>query len=63
MSDRQLWRKSTYSGGEGGSCVEVAESPGVRLVRDSKNPDGAWLSFPLETWSAFTEDIRNGQFG
>ncbi|RFU40760.1 DUF397 domain-containing protein [Actinomadura logoneensis] len=37
------WRKSTYSSGEGGECVEVAAlAPEVGL-RDSKDPDGPHL--------------------
>jgi hypothetical protein len=32
------WRKSTYSGSNGGNCVEVAANlPGVVAVRDSKD--------------------------
>jgi len=30
------WRKSSFSGSNGGSCVEVAGS--LRALRDSKNP-------------------------
>ena len=36
------WRTSSYSGSNGGQCIEVAV-PGRVLVRDSKNPDGARL--------------------
>jgi hypothetical protein len=33
------WRTSSYSGGNGGTCVEVADNlPGVIAVRDSKDP-------------------------
>ncbi|WP_079048150.1 DUF397 domain-containing protein [Streptomyces hirsutus] len=31
-----IWRKSTYSSGEGGECVEVAVAGGAVHVRDSK---------------------------
>ncbi|TDC58295.1 DUF397 domain-containing protein [Actinomadura sp. KC345] len=34
------WRKSSYSNGLGGECVEVAVIPGCVLVRDSKDPNG-----------------------
>ena len=38
------WRKSTRSGGNGGSCVEVADNlPTVVLVRDTKDRDGGTL--------------------
>ncbi|WP_328497007.1 DUF397 domain-containing protein [Streptomyces sp. NBC_00414] len=32
-----VWVKSSYSGAEGGQCVEVAASPGTVRVRDSKD--------------------------
>lgn len=36
-----LWRKSSYSNGSGGDCVEVADGvPGVVPVRDSKRAAG-----------------------
>ncbi|CAL9568874.1 DUF397 domain-containing protein [Streptomyces sp. enrichment culture] len=48
------WRRSSYSSGTGGECVEVTEDlPGLVPVRDSKNPHGPALLFPSEAWSAF----------
>jgi hypothetical protein len=41
-----VWRKSSYSGGGGGECVEVAFPVGRIAFRDSKNPSGPVLSFP-----------------
>ncbi|WP_137992476.1 DUF397 domain-containing protein [Streptomyces vilmorinianum] len=38
------WFKSSYSGAEGGDCVEVATSPGTVHVRDSKDTAGPVLS-------------------
>ncbi|MFE6100461.1 DUF397 domain-containing protein [Streptomyces laurentii] len=42
------WVSSTYSGGQGGQCVqwapEHAAATGEFLVRDSKNPDGPHLT-------------------
>ncbi|WP_338697810.1 DUF397 domain-containing protein [Streptomyces sp. Q6] len=56
------WRKSTYSGGEGSDCLEVADahtpSTGIVPVRDSKNPDGPKLGLRAEAWSAFIADLR-----
>ncbi|MEU4982033.1 DUF397 domain-containing protein [Streptomyces sp. NPDC021969] len=35
------WRKSTYSNGGGGDCLELADDiPGTVPVRDSKDPVG-----------------------
>jgi hypothetical protein len=53
------WRKSSYSSGNGGQCVEIARNlPGVVAVRDSKDPDGPKLVFTPDEWSAFTAEIR-----
>ncbi|MFM9493386.1 DUF397 domain-containing protein [Streptomyces galilaeus] len=50
---RLAWFKSSYSGNEGGECVEVATIPDAVHVRDSKVPDRAQLVFRSEEWSAF----------
>ncbi|MFF3934153.1 DUF397 domain-containing protein [Streptomyces hirsutus] len=49
-----VWRKSTYSSGEGGECVEVAVADGVVHVRDSKQAaeGGPVLSAGSVAWSA-----------
>jgi hypothetical protein len=58
-----VWRKSSYSNGEGGSCVEVAEGfPGVRPVRDSKDQCGPALVFDEGAWTAFVSGVKAGEF-
>ncbi|MEU7755064.1 DUF397 domain-containing protein [Micromonospora sp. NPDC049171] len=48
------WRTSTRSGGNGGSCVEVADNlPSVVLVRDTKDRDGGTLHVHPTAWKAF----------
>ncbi|WP_330159387.1 DUF397 domain-containing protein [Nocardiopsis tropica] len=47
------WRKSSYSGSQGGNCVEVAESGRHMRLRDSENPGLGHFSFRAEAWSAF----------
>ncbi|GHH60597.1 hypothetical protein GCM10018781_05580 [Kitasatospora indigofera] len=55
------WRKASYSGGNGGSCVEVADDfPGLVPVRDSKDPDGPALLFRAEAWSSFVDAVKSG---
>ncbi|MEO3977179.1 DUF397 domain-containing protein [Streptomyces sp. CAU 1734] len=55
------WRKSSYSNGDGGYCIEVADGlPGVLPVRDSKNPQGPALIFTRSAWSAFIAPLRAG---
>ena len=51
--DGATWRKSSYSNGTGGECVEVAGLPNGRVVRDSKHPEGPILAFTREGWQAF----------
>lgn len=53
------WRKSSYSGGSGGNCVEVATNlPGVVAIRDSKNPGAPALLLTPAQWRTFTADLR-----
>ena len=56
------WRKSSHSTG-GNDCVEVAQAGTNRLVRDSKNPDGAHLAVRSRAWAAFIGDIKHGAYG
>jgi uncharacterized protein DUF397 len=51
------WRKSSYSDGNGGQCVEVA-GDGVILVRDTTNRDGVTLGVPASAWKSFTRMIK-----
>lgn len=60
---RVAWRKSSRSSGNGGQCVEVAETaPALRLARDSKNPSGPVLAFTLAEWRRFTAAVKAGAF-
>jgi hypothetical protein len=52
------WRKSTYSGNNGGQCVEVGVAAPLVAVRDSKDPDGARLAFGREAWEAFAAGLK-----
>ncbi|WP_282087725.1 DUF397 domain-containing protein [Streptomyces tendae] len=55
------WHKSSYSGGSGDNCLEVATGiPTVIPVRDSKNPHGPELSFRADAWTAFVESLSRG---
>lgn len=52
------WRKSTYSDGNGGSCVEVGGTARVVLVRDTKNRAAGTLAFSAQAWRAFAEQLK-----
>jgi Domain of unknown function (DUF397) len=57
------WRKSSYSGNGGATCVEVAGNlPGVVAVRDSKDPEGPKLAFSPAQWRAFAAGVKTGDF-
>ena len=48
------WRKSSYSAGNGGDCLEVLDNQPVGLpVRDSKAPHGPAVVFGRSAWSSF----------
>jgi hypothetical protein len=48
-----VWFKSSYSGTEGGDCVEVAAATAVVHVRDSKAVAGAVVTVSREAWAGF----------
>ncbi|WP_235029262.1 DUF397 domain-containing protein [Streptomyces sp. 3213.3] len=55
------WRKSSYSGDQGGDCVEIAETPRLAtpttpttlLIRDSKTPAGPILTLDPAAFTTF----------
>lgn len=60
---RAQWRKSSYSSGNGGNCVEVARNlPGLVAVRDSKDPSGPALAFTPGEWQDFAAAVKAGTF-
>ncbi|MFI6843307.1 DUF397 domain-containing protein [Kitasatospora sp. NPDC050467] len=62
MTADLMWRKSSYSGGEGGNCIEVADGiPGAVPVRDSKDPHGPALTFTADAWQSFITAIHTGE--
>ncbi|HEY0937084.1 MAG TPA: DUF397 domain-containing protein [Trebonia sp.] len=52
------WRKSSFSSGSSGNCVEVGQVAKVVAVRDTKDRDGAALDMPAEVWARFTASLR-----
>jgi len=54
MSTELAWFKSSYSGGEGDNCVEVALCPEAVRIRDSKDKAIRPLVVTPAAWTAFT---------
>ena len=63
---RIAWRKSSFSGGNGGGdgCVEVAVvSDGEVAVRDTKDRSRTPHRHSAPAWKAFLTGVRAGEFG
>jgi hypothetical protein len=54
------WRKSSYSGNNGGQCVEVGAADRLIAVRDSMDPRGPALAFAPQDWRRFTDRLKAG---
>jgi hypothetical protein len=56
------WRKSSYSGSNGGGCVEAGNRPDGVMVRDTQDPrwpdNAPVLAFSADAWERFTASIR-----
>jgi hypothetical protein len=63
VTSRLSWVKSSYSGSQGGNCVEVAALPGGGCaVRDSKHTDRPMLTATTADWKAFLRNAKQGRF-
>lgn len=52
------WRKSSYSDGSGGNCVEVTHLDTQQVaIRDSKDPDGPVLVIAAAEFAAFLDGL------
>lgn len=58
-----VWRTASYSQAQGGSCVAMACQPSARWVRDSKNPDGPLLRFPIGATAEFLAAVKSDRLG
>lgn len=56
------WRKSSYSGSNGGGCVEAGNHLGGVMIRDTQDPrwpDGApVIAFSADAWASFTASLK-----
>ncbi|MFC7529499.1 DUF397 domain-containing protein [Actinoplanes sp. GCM10030250] len=60
-TEQPHWRRSGQCAS--GACVEVARVGDQFLIRDSKRPGFAQLSFTRAEWDAFVAGVKAGDFG
>ncbi|RVU18270.1 DUF397 domain-containing protein [Streptomyces antnestii] len=65
MNTELAWFKSSYSGGDGEACLEMAATPATTIhVRDSKDVKAhPALTFTAAPWSIFIRHIAAGGAG
>ncbi len=56
-----VWRKSSYSGGNNGQCVELACDG--KAIRDSKNPAADVIVIGRRAAAGFLAAAKDGRFG
>ncbi len=57
--NQELWRKSSFSVGNG-ACVEIAPAAGSVLVRDTTDRVGPVLRYSAQAWRAFIVGAKHG---
>ncbi|WP_242901176.1 DUF397 domain-containing protein [Actinomadura terrae] len=57
-NEHPAWRKSSYSGGTGGECVELTHLRGSVAVRDSKDPGGPTLVVSRDDFAALVTGLK-----
>ncbi|OLS99636.1 DUF397 domain-containing protein [Pseudonocardia sp. CNS-004] len=63
MGDDELrWFTSSFSGGNGDACVEVAFLPGAVAVRDTKDRAVPAHVHSAAQWAQFLAGVRAGEF-
>jgi hypothetical protein len=61
-SENLTWRKASRSAANG-DCVEVGTHNGrVAAIRDSKRPDGGYLTVTPVVFATFVTSVRNGNY-
>ncbi|MFJ6047440.1 DUF397 domain-containing protein [Streptomyces sp. NPDC092307] len=59
---KAVWRTSSYTNGDNGDCVEVADGlTGIVPVRDSKRPHGPAVVVAARAWLPFVRALKAGE--
>ncbi len=59
MTDNLKWTKSSYSGAQGGNCIEAAGHDSRVIVRDTKDRTGPILRFTPDAWRRFAKQLKS----
>jgi len=59
-TSQRAWRTSSYTGANGGNCVEVGHAGHLITIRDTKNRTGPGLAFTAEAWQQFAATVKTG---
>jgi hypothetical protein len=60
--DELRWFTSSFSGGNGANCVELAFLHAAVAVRDTKDRALPPHRYPAAQWTAFLAGVRAGEF-
>nr|WP_165485997.1 DUF397 domain-containing protein [Frankia sp. Cppng1_Ct_nod] len=61
--DELSWRKSSYSNGAGGMCVQAAWlDDGTVLVRNLKMSGEVAVAFSADEWTCFVRGVKANEF-
>jgi hypothetical protein len=60
--DELRWFTSSFSGGNGDACVEVAFLPDAVAVRDTKDRALPSHRYSASGWTEFLAAVRSGEF-
>ncbi|WP_433465397.1 DUF397 domain-containing protein [Spirillospora sp. CA-128828] len=55
--NNEEWYRSSFSGGNGGNCVERQRGRGPVKIRDSKAPVRGTLQFSHQAWGPFVKSL------
>ncbi|MFE1787614.1 DUF397 domain-containing protein [Streptomyces sp. NPDC059525] len=61
MSTSTTWQKSSFSGGNGENCIEVAQQEGFIVMRESDDPGLIITTTPAKL-AAFIQGVKAGEF-
>jgi Domain of unknown function (DUF397) len=64
LNSALTWRKSSFSGNNGGNCVEVGITACGHAagIRDSQRPTAGQLTVTAETFGVFLAGVKRGEY-